>query len=537
MRSQGVALVLVLLSLLLAAVVAGGTTVLRWQGAVAARERATTALADAQAASGRTLMDAALLSVSQSIRSSVRTRLLATPPFLNASDLPALRQEAQSVADSLTCQNPNPPDIRIFFTQSACGEPLPQGQSLPGPTTLYQSQNASRYVLPFIGVLRGVVGETRQTRVVPGELHILAGSPSPSFFQLYANSGYQSDGTPSQFRGDQVWSGPVYVAGIPIFGRTYSNLPGPYFLAPFLTGICTAVSPTGCPGGRGAIEFVDVGAIRPESLWPSPLAPCYGTSCPKFSAGVDWQAPAYRLPEVFSRSGGVNLNLAGQEASVFLSLDSILGQPATRVEIRIGANTYVYRARGGFLFGASGTVPIASTAVVYLTGGGVRLAGPVDAPAWSVEGGLTLVSEGAMVIEGNLFPDVPACLNPAEIVGGVPRAPECPNLMGTGMLGLVSETSDIVLGLNSPPEVYLAASLLAPRGAFRPEGVPPEVRRLTLLGSVAVQHFDDFVRSGRGWTMSLVYDPRLQNIRPPAWPSLPLSAWGVFPTYTWGLPR
>lgn len=526
-----------MLSLLLAAVVAGGTTVLRWQGAVAARERAAAALADAQAASGRTLMDSVLLGVAQSIRSSVQARLSTSPPFLQASELAAIRQEAQSVADSLTCQNPNPPQIRIFFTASACGEPLPQGQSLPEPTTLHQGPNASRYTLPFVGVLRGELGEARQVRVVPGELHILAGSPSPSFFQLYANTGYQSDGTPSQFRAEQVWSGPVYVAGIPIFGRTYSNLPGPFFLAPFLTGVCTAVSPTGCPGGRGAVEFVDVGAIRPEGLWPSPFAPCYGTSCPKFSAGVDWQAPAYRLPEVLSWSGGVNLNLGGQEASVFLSLDSILGQPATRVEIRIGANTYVYRTRGGVLFGASGIIPIASPAVVRLTGGSARVAGPVDAPAWSVEGGLTLVSEGAMILEGNLFPDVPACLNPAEIVGGVPRAPECPNLTGTGMLGLVSETSDIVLSLNSPPDVYLAASLLAPRGAFRPEGVPPEVRRLTLLGSVAVQHFDDFVRSGQGWTMSLVYDPRLRNIRPPAWPSLPLSVWGVFPTYTWGLPR
>jgi len=529
--------VLVLLSLLLAAVVAGSTTVLRWQGAVAARERAAAALADAQAASGRTLMDGVLLGVAQNIRSSVQARLSASPPFLQASELAAIRQGAQNAADSLTCQNPNPPRIRIFFTARACGEPLPQGQSLPEPATLHQGPNASRYTLPFVGVLRGELGEARQTRVVPGEFHILAGSPSPSFFQLYANTGYQSDGTPSQFRGEQVWSGPVYVAGIPVFGRTYRNLPGPFFLAPFLTGVCAGVSPTGCPGGRGTVEFVDVGAIRPEGLWPSPFTPCYGTSCPKFSAGVDWQAPAYGLPEVLGWGGGVNLSLGGREASVYLSLGSVSGGPATRVEIRTGAETYIYQARGGILYDAAGSSQVAPVAVVRLAGGSARVAGPVDAPAWSVEGGLTLVSEGAIVLEGNLFPDTPACLNPAEIVGAVPQAAECPNPTGTGMLGLVSETSDIIIGRNSPPEVYLAASLLAPRGAFRPEGIPPEMRRLTLLGSVAVQHFDDFVRSGRGWSLRLAYDPRLRDIRPPGWPSLPLSAWGVFPVYAWGSPR
>lgn len=302
---EGSALVLTLYLLLLVSVIAVTTGYLRFQSSLAARQMGLSNLADSQLTALRTVVDAGMLEVAHQVRQRAEARLRGTAPFLTNQDLAGLLADAQGVADQAFCtisssENNIEARVRLHFTARACGQDLPPGTALGAVQRVLATGLAAVYDLPFLLVLEGErVGEVRRRRVLPGRLRLLVGNPPPSFFQLFLLSNYAADGTPQPFLGYQVWDGPVYVAGAPVFGRTYSGpQAGPVFLDGFSTARCLGVSGSACPGGTGGVQFVDVGAVLPERIYPSPFAPCYGPSCPKLSGGVDWNAPVRSLPLV-----------------------------------------------------------------------------------------------------------------------------------------------------------------------------------------------------------------------------------------------
>ncbi len=177
---------------------------------------------------------------------------------------------------------------------------------------------AEVYEIPFVGRVSSTLGENRKASYFRGSLRFLVGRFPPSFFQGFFVTAFRSDGSPSFFDVGQVWDGPVYVAAPPNFGRPL----GPYFLAGFATARCPAPSGNTCATAKGKPSFLDVGAVDPQAMYPSPLAPCYGPSCPEFGGGADWDAPAFELPPP-SAAPTVQLDTSGGRARVRLELATL----------------------------------------------------------------------------------------------------------------------------------------------------------------------------------------------------------------------
>ncbi len=343
MSSAGLALPLTVWFLFLMSVIGVTTGFIRYQMALSARQQGLANLGDAQIAALRPEVDVRMLALTEAVRSRARARLRSTSPFLDQAGLSGLAQDAQTEADALFCQTQQTGRIahriRVHFTGQACGQGLPTGVSLPAPRAAEETALMGAYDLPFVLVLESeITGEMRRVRTLSGRIRVVAGSPAPSYFQVYALSGYDPSGTPSPFRGYQVWDGPVYVAGVPTFGRTYSgDQGGPVFLGGLMTGRCLGISGSACPGGQGDPAFVDVGAVRPEAMYPSPFAPCYGPSCLKVTGGVDWNAPVQDLPSLQPPSLAVN-----GPGRVFMKADSLAGQRITLINLTREQDTIRY---------------------------------------------------------------------------------------------------------------------------------------------------------------------------------------------------
>lgn len=515
-REKGFVIIYAILGLFLLASIASTTAFVRYQAILAARERGQGHLAEAAAAAAKGHAANVLYQVAQELRPAAEAQLSGGA---TAATLGALAQETQRLADSKTCGvDFGGREVRVFFSPRACGEPAPDGfraaqRSVPGG-------GLQAYGLDFLVLTRSQVGDARRTLTAPGTLYLYAGRATPAQFELFATTNYQADGTPNPFRAQGIWNGKVYVAGVPIFGVGAADAPGPAFLAPFFTARCLAVGVDNCPGGRGNVELVDVGSVPPAELFPTPFTPCYGPACPRFGGGVEWNAPPVSLywegtpTDNFDATGDARVELEARESPSMTVL---------RVTTTTGTRTV--------------TVSPGSPRILRFAGGDVRVVGPVGSPAWHTRTSLTIVAERNLILEGNLFSQEPPCRSPAAFVNGVAQPPDCPGGGGNGMLGLVSETGDVVLSLNTPPEVYIHAAVLAPQGSFRPESLPTDRRLLTFMGSIAVKHFHSFFHGGRGWVTNLAYDPRLASISPPGWPLVPRTGgavWGIVPVLSWG---
>lgn len=335
MRREGAVFVLVLLSLFLATALGMGVAFLRVQGAKAARERALLNLNLARVEGAKGDVDLLLQELSKRGRSFLEARASRTPPYLSSPGV--LASHLQGEADALTCSGLGQGlAIRIYFGNAACGEGLPPDMAPPLPPSAQRYPvGAEVYEIPFVGRVSSALGENRKAGYFRGSLRFLVGRFPPSFFQGFFVTAFRSDGSPSFFDVGQVWDGPVYVAAPPNFGRPL----GPYFLAGFATARCPAPSGNTCATAKGKPSFLDVGAVDPEAMYPSPLAPCYGPSCPEFGGGVDWDAPAFELPPP-SIAPTVQLDTSGGRARVRLELATLPdGTSGQLLEVTTVGNT------------------------------------------------------------------------------------------------------------------------------------------------------------------------------------------------------
>jgi hypothetical protein len=554
----GAVLVFVLLALFLGASIGSAILFLHYQGAIAARGRALLAYNQSRLIAARPLLDRAMMTLAEEARNWAQAHMASSGYAFGSADassvassLQPLVRLLQSRADALLCsQTTAGVSLRVHFLPTACGSSLPDGLSLPQPRRVSGGpNNLEVYEVPFVAVQQASLEADRRSRWVEGVLRLRVGGGPASQYQVYLGSGYQPDGTPAYFSGGEVYEGPVHVSGIPNFGLQWPTLPGPFFLSGFSTGRCVATSSSGCVGGQGAVRLVQVGAVDPEVLAPSPFNPCYGASCPRFPGGVDWNAlglppPTDGTPPTLEYTAPGNYSAALSVARYpGGSLPVLPGTPVQRIALTVpsGGTIELIVTREGYVSirqnGIETPVSLARGRPVLRVGGNLDVAGPSGAAGLEGNTSFTLRARGDVRILGDLLSSAPPCRSAARVESGSPVPSDCPG-GGQGIFGLYSETGDVLLAQSAPSGIHLTAVIAAPRGTFGPEGYPstPGVGRVFLQGAFLAQNYRPFLSPDgqAGWHLQFAYDPRLSSDSgqaPPGWPSLPRGVWGVSAVY------
>jgi hypothetical protein len=232
----GVVLVFVLMALFLSASIGSAILFLRYQGAVAGRERALLAYNQSRLIAARPLLDQVMMSLAEEARNWAQVRMAPSGYAFGHADassvssgLQPLVQLLQNRADALLCwQTTAGVSLRVHFLPTACSSPLPSGLSLPQPRRVGGSPgNLEVYEIPFVAVQQASVEANQRSRWVEGVLRLRVGGGPASQYQVYLGSGFQPDGTPAYFSGGEVYEGPVHVSGSP---TSASN--GPPYRAP-----------------------------------------------------------------------------------------------------------------------------------------------------------------------------------------------------------------------------------------------------------------------------------------------------------------
>jgi len=557
----GVVLVFVLLALFLSASIGSAILFLRYQGAIAGRERALLAYNQTRLIATKPLLDQTMMTLAEEARNWARSNMnMASNRYAFGSadalsvafSFRPLVQVLQNQADRLLCsQTTAEVSLRIHFFHTACNSSLPSGLSLPQPRRVSGGPGTLEvYEVPFVAVQRASLETSQRSRWIEGVLRLRVGGGPMSQYQVYLGSGNQPDGTPAYFSGGEVYEGPVHVSGIPNFGLQKPGLPGPFFLSGFSTGRCVATSFSGCVGGRGRVGFSQVGAVNPEAMAPSPFNPCYRASCPRFPGGVDWNAPGlppptdntlptleYAAPGNYSAALSI-VNYPGGRLPVGA------GTPVQQIALTLpnGSRVEVIVTKEGYVAlrqnGTETPVSLARGRPVIRVGGNLDVTGSSGAVVLEGSTSFTLRARGNIRILGDLLSSAPPCRSAAGVNNGRPVPSDCPG-GGWGMFGLYSETGDVLLAQNAPRQVYLTAVIAAPRGTFGPEGYPPTpgVGQVFLQGAFLAQNYRSFLAPNgqAGWQFQFAYDPRVSpdsGQAPPGWPLLPRGVWGVSVVYT-----
>ncbi len=250
-----------------------------------------------------------------------------------ATDMQALANRLQARANDLFCDytpasgadEENEIKVRVFFTSTACGDPLPSYLSLSPPRRTQGRAGAfQEYALPFVVLVTSDTGEFQGEKAYTGEYRFGMGADSFARYALFVNNNYAPDGNPGYLRSFNIIEGPVHTNGI-------LNVWG----TPYVTGVTSTAS---CPnldiaGGcleepRPSLGLHAEGVVPAGSLTPNPAAPCYpGGDCPVFAGGVDYAATFVDVPD---ETENAPLD-AAQDAGVFI------GEGATQVRLEVGS--------------------------------------------------------------------------------------------------------------------------------------------------------------------------------------------------------
>lgn len=222
--------------------------------------------------------------------------------------------ELQADIDALLCDaaltdlQPNATvSVRVYVTSTACGEPLPNGVTLPqGRFVMGAPRPADQeYSLPFVMVSDAGFNEYRRNVVLQGEYRFTVGRVTFAQYALFTNVHRTSGGSGGSsvwFTDKTLFDGPVHTNE---YFRFYSN---PWFGHKVTSAGCptnrrsTRVNPsTGnveeyCTNHTYGAYFHDQSSTLRTNLGPNPSYGNNPQNRPELTGGVDWQSEYIPLP-------------------------------------------------------------------------------------------------------------------------------------------------------------------------------------------------------------------------------------------------
>jgi hypothetical protein len=462
----------------------------------------------------------------------------------------------QAEVDTLLCpQVINPPGsggsarLRLHFTATACGVPLPGDVRLPAgrfvegvPRTGGGQAGLQTYAIPFVMVATGRLGADFQRNIViQGEYRFQVGRTSFARYAYFTNIDAMQDGRDIWFTGDTLIDGPTHTNS---HFRFFRN---PWFGGEVTTAGCSNPSIDGqrcegttTPGGiffgenRGRV-IRDVN-IRPDAQRPS-YTNRFGTHAPNFTQGVDWRAPFVPLPQNAQDQRAAALGINRPDTGLFFDDDlhqlelwaaDANGNPLARDAqgnwtpaathqyiracedvtdcrlFRIDANRVLQERNQQ---GQWVPAPRPFNGMIFVNGRVDRFLGPVRGsaadpetapPALASFAEITVAAESSIRITGDLRYERPPCTGrPVRNRDGTVTPADCNNLGVRNILGVFSQGGNVLVGNHAtdasqraPDHIHVHAALMSGRGVIQVERWNQGVPRgdFVLIGSKIQNH-------------------------------------------------
>ncbi len=464
--------------------------------------------------------------------------------------------------------------VRIYFTDTACGTPLPSKTKLGAGRFV----EGKKYAIPFVLVSEAMVGQYKRNIVIQGEYQFNTGGEKFSKYALFTNKHEAPDGSDVWFTGETLFGGPVHTNE---YFRFYNE---PWFGGTVTSAGCSnpdaaiasASDPENisCGDSQGAKFY----STNPQFISADDLAlgvPT-GTDSPVFASGaVEYKSNVIALPDnafeqktaaqdsgLYFPSDLYSLKLFAADATGNLLTKTTSGWTPTATYQYIescttatSCTTYRFNANGDLYEqntdGSWPTIAIETdfNGVIYAEGDIDRLSGPdrtvatstdpdLAPPALAAFSQITVVSENDTRITGDLkYEDEPCTGTPVRETDGSVTAATCDNVAARNVLGVYTSDGDILIGnqnttdvtLNAPDNITIHASLMSAKGVVTVENYNIGLSRgsVNLLGGIIENNYGAFgtfdAATGNfksGFSRSFTYDERLaDNVAPPFFPT------------------
>jgi Domain of unknown function (DUF4900) len=194
-------------------------------------------------------------------------------------------------------------NVRIYVTNTSCGDPLPAKVELPLPRLVDgaprrvsgdpanpSQEQKQTYAIPFVLLAEGQQGDYKRNIAVQGELRFTAGKSTFARYAYFTNEDAEAN---LWFNSNVLIDGPIHTNSNfrfddnPWFGGTVSSAG----CQDAGLGTCNVKQAGGIFGVSGN------GAIIPPANMADAQNPSENGTTPAFTKGVDWNANYVRLPD------------------------------------------------------------------------------------------------------------------------------------------------------------------------------------------------------------------------------------------------
>lgn len=243
---------------------------------------------------------------------------------------------------NLPSENGATTTLRVFFKKEAitvCDQTIPYPDAVPLAKPRYVSgaargytgdKSGQVYAVPFVMVSEASIGPYRRNIVIQGEYEFDATVSSFARFALFTNKHESPDGSKIWFTERTRFEGPVHT------NQNFRFYKNPYFGEYVSSAGCINPGPDGCLGtySRGGIFYGvnNNNVIKNPGTRPS-YTNSYGTHAPQLTKSVDWNASFIKLPKesinMTDRAKERGLLLSGDLYSLTLLAGDANGNPLT----------------------------------------------------------------------------------------------------------------------------------------------------------------------------------------------------------------
>jgi len=491
----------------------------------------------------------------------------APTPQSVAQDLELVAEKLQSEVDRVVCDQDLAPSslpgahltLRIHFTESACGQPLPLARLavpryIEGPPRTTDASGVQVYSLPFVAVVDARIGDYRRRVVSSGEYRFSVGRGSFARYALFTNHHTNRFGDSVWFTSRTLFDGPVHTNEHFRFDRR------PWFGGAVTSAGCWAASTNGCGRRTAGAYFAGRGFVRARNMRPSPAKPRYGRTAPEFAAGVDWSATFIRMPlsdydqSQAAAQGGLYFSrdlkdlvlkkTCFDDADQPVACSTAGARPYQVIRATVCLNYRCSRTRTEvYRFNETGALEVLKRGVwrSYGSSSSYRFNGVIYAKGRirSLRGGtpalarfsqITVVGAEGVRITGHLTYEDPPCTGyPKRNRDGTVTPANCDNLTAKNILGVYAPWGDIAISKYAPRNLQIHAVLMAARGEIHVEDFAwiPDKGAVRILGGMIENYYGAFGtydpytgEQVSGYSRRLVYDKRLaRGLAPPFFPT------------------